>query len=292
MLCRRSVVLPKQLSRDGQDTPGRFTREALLADVSGYSSAKVEIPGQFADRAALQNAAASLAVLEILAFSRRCFESSEAGVSWQSACNKRYVFATLKTETGSFCARTCGLRSKNRFRRIEKLMAEQLNFADSVAQHLPSLTRMVLRLMRGHEMADDVVQNTVLKALIHADQFRSDSSLKTWLGSIAINEVYQLYRSKWQKRTVSLATEALRVLGYQAVVLPSDYETKERGLLVRRAVSFLPQSYRSVVELCDFQQLSMNEAGAKLGLTSSAVKSRLYRARKKLQHLITIHELN
>jgi RNA polymerase sigma-70 factor, ECF subfamily len=165
-------------------------------------------------------------------------------------------------------------------------MAEQLDFANSVAQHVPSLTRMVRRLMRGDEITEDVVQDTVLKALIHADQFRFESTLKTWLGSIAMNEVHQVYRSKWQRCTVPLAAKALGVRDYHPVVFPRDYEAEERDLLVRRAVSRLPLSYRSLVELCVFQQLSLNKAAAELGLTLPAVKTRLYRARKKLRHLI------
>ena len=66
-----------------------------------------------------------------------------------------------------------------------------------------------------------------------------------------------------------------------------SYEAKERDLLVRKAVSRLPQSYRAVLELCDLEHVSLNEAAAKLGLTLPAAKTRLYRARKKLRPLIT-----
>ena len=72
--------------------------------------------------------------------------------------------------------------------------ADQRNFPDCVALPLPILNRIVRRLMRGDAMTDDVVQQTVLKALTHVDQFRLESTLKTWLTSIAINEVYQAYR--------------------------------------------------------------------------------------------------
>lgn len=172
-------------------------------------------------------------------------------------------------------------------------MAEQQNFADRVALHLPVLTRVVRGLVRGDQMADDIVQQTVLKALTNADQFRFESALKTWLTSIAINEVRQAYRCRWRKRAVPLITETLDVERYQQVEVPHhSYEANERDLLVRDAVSRLPHRYRSVVELCDFQSLSMIEAARKLGISLPAIKSRRHRARQKLLRIVAKLKLN
>ena len=165
--------------------------------------------------------------------------------------------------------------------------AEQQNVADCVGLHLPFLKRVVRRLMRGDQMAEDVVQQTVLKALMHADQFRFESTLKTWLLSIAVNEVYQAYRLASRRRTVPLMPDALNLDRCQCLEFTNDgYEAKERDLLVRNAVSQLPQMYRSVVELCDLQCVSMKEAARKLGLTVPAIKARRHRARQKLQPLV------
>jgi RNA polymerase sigma-70 factor, ECF subfamily len=162
-------------------------------------------------------------------------------------------------------------------------MPNQLNIADCVAQHLPFLNRSIRGIMHGNEAAEDVVQQTVLKALINADQFRFESALKTWLDSIAINEVRQAYRCRWHRCTVPLITEDVDLDRSWPLELPiNHYEEKERDILVRNAVSRLPRTYRVVVELCDFQQLSLTEAARKLGLTLSAVKSRRHRARQKL----------
>ncbi|HTU48442.1 MAG TPA: RNA polymerase sigma factor [Bryobacteraceae bacterium] len=167
-------------------------------------------------------------------------------------------------------------------------MAEQQNFADRVALHLPVLTRVVRGLVRGDQMADDIVQQTVLKALTNSGQFRFESALKTWLTSIAMNEVRQAYRCRWRKRAVPLLTETLDVERYQPVEVPyNSYEANERDLLVRDAVSHLPHRYRSVVELCDFQSLPMIEAARKLGITLPAIKSRRHRARQKLLRLMS-----
>lgn len=163
--------------------------------------------------------------------------------------------------------------------------AEQENFAECVAQYLPFLNRVVRKFTRCDQVADDMVQQTVLKAITNAHQFRFESALKTWLASIAVNEVRQVYRSN--RRAVPLITEDLGVhrcslFGHQK----DPYEAKERDILVRHAVSRLPQSYRSVVELCDLQCLPLKQAARELGLTLSAVKSRRYRALKKLRPLV------
>jgi RNA polymerase sigma-70 factor, ECF subfamily len=166
-------------------------------------------------------------------------------------------------------------------------MAEQQSFAERVAQHVPVLTRMVRTLVRGDQMAEDIVQQTVLKALLNAGQFRFESTLKTWLTSIAINEVNQAYRCCWRRRALPLVPETLDLDRCQRADLPQHaYEAAERDLLVRHAVSRLPHRYRSVVELCEFQCLPMKEAARKLGLTLPAIKSRRHRARRQLLRLV------
>jgi RNA polymerase sigma-70 factor (ECF subfamily) len=173
------------------------------------------------------------------------------------------------------------------FSQLEELVIDQQPFADSVAQHVPFLTRVVRSLVRGDQMAEDIVQQTVLRALMNADRFRFESALTTWLASIAINEVRQAYRCGWHRRTVPLMTDSFDVDRCQRVEFPHHtYEANERDDLVRHAVSRLPQMYRSVVELCDLECLSLNEAALKLGLTLPAVKSRRHRARQKLLPLV------
>ena len=165
----------------------------------------------------------------------------------------------------------------------EDLMPAQVEFANSVAQHLPYLRRMVLGLTRNDPLTDDIVQETMLKALAHADEFRFESTLKTWLTSIAMNEVRQLYRCKWRTCCVPIA-ESKR--SPQVDFPRPSYQAAERDALIRQAVSRLPESYRSVVELCDLQCLPLQEAATQLRLTVAAVKTRRRRARKKLQPLV------
>jgi RNA polymerase sigma-70 factor (ECF subfamily) len=160
-------------------------------------------------------------------------------------------------------------------------------FADCVAQHLPYLNRMIRSLTRSDPMTEDIVQQTMLKALVHADQFRFESTMKTWLTSIAMNEVRQAYRSKWRARAVPLMTEKAATSRSPWLECPNPtYQAREREALVRQAVSRLPESYRCVVELCDLQLLPLQEAAARLRLTLAAVKTRRQRARNKLRSFV------
>jgi RNA polymerase sigma factor (sigma-70 family) len=135
-------------------------------------------------------------------------------------------------------------------------MNGQEKVADSITQHLPYLHRMVRGLTRGDPMAEDIVQQTILKALVHTDQFRLESTLKTWLTSITMNEVRQVYRCKWRMRSVPLMTENGE--GEQSPLIESPhagYQAREREALIRH----------------------------QLRLTLAAVKTRRHRARKMLR---------
>jgi RNA polymerase sigma-70 factor, ECF subfamily len=169
----------------------------------------------------------------------------------------------------------------------EELMTDKERFADCVVQQLPFLNRMVRGLTRNDPLADDIIQQTVLKALVHADQFRFDSTLRTWLTSIALNEMRQVYRCKWRTHSAPLITESVESAGSPLAQSPHwTYHMREREVLIRQAVSRLPEMYRCVVELCDLQDLPLKEAADRLRITIGAVKSRLQRARTKLRPFI------
>jgi RNA polymerase sigma-70 factor, ECF subfamily len=167
-------------------------------------------------------------------------------------------------------------------------MSRQESLTDCVVEHLPFLNRMVRALTRNDSISEDIVQQTMLKALVHADQFRFDATPKTWLVSIAMNEVRQVYRGKWWTHSVPLRTE--NVEGDRSPLVQSPdagYQARERQVLLRQAVSRLPEPYRCVVELCDLQCLPLKEAASRLRLTLSAIKTRRRRARKKLAPLLS-----
>ena len=96
-----------------------------------------------------------------------------------------------------------------------------------------------------------------------------------------------MYRCAWRKRAVPLITENIDLIRFQQrEALNNTYQAKEREVLVREAVSRLPQAYRCVIEFCDFQQMPMREAATQLGLTLPAINSRRDRAKQKVLPLV------
>jgi len=165
-------------------------------------------------------------------------------------------------------------------------MTDQETFADEVAQHLPFLRRFVSRLTSSHDLTDDIVQQTMLNAIIHGAQFRHDSKLTSWLAAIARNEVRQLWRSSWRTCAVPLVSERALAAACLSELPPDEYEIRQREILLRGAVSRLGARDRSVVEMCDLKSLPADEAARRLGITVVAVKGRRHRARRKLRQFL------
>ena len=160
------------------------------------------------------------------------------------------------------------------------------SFGDSVAEHLAFLIRFVKGTMRGDPNAEDIVQQTALKALTNAGQLRSEVSLKPWLVSIAINEIRQSNRSGWRRRTLRWTRKTPVRLEFGRLKLqmrctrPMSERACAAGSFAFAAGIWLR---RCVVRL---QQLPLSDAAKLLGLTFPAAKARRQRARQKLIPLL------
>ncbi|MGE5139180.1 MAG: sigma-70 family RNA polymerase sigma factor [Rudaea sp.] len=149
-----------------------------------------------------------------------------------------------------------------------------------------SLYRLAYRLLRDEAAAEDVVQDTFLNAFKGLDKFDGRSKLSTWLFRIAYNNALMRLRAK--KPTASLDDEGDdRATG--SIVVPW-HETPEDVLsrqeirdVLDNAISTLPPALRAVFELRDLQGKSTAETAEILGLTETAVKVRLHRARLALR---------
>src|SRR5260370_36391314 len=138
--------------------------------------------------------------------------------------------------------------------------------------------RTVIRYALGNRCeADDIAQETRLKAFKHLRQFRQEASFGTWVSRIAANEANQFLRSRLLTLTRSLESEASptekdvpesRVSAYELVLQTEISST------VRRAIRKLPAVMQTVVGLRDLEDLTNDEAAVRLGLTATAVKTR------------------
>jgi RNA polymerase sigma factor (sigma-70 family) len=157
-------------------------------------------------------------------------------------------------------------------------------FADLIAPHLTPLLRIIRATIGGHSDVEDIVQQTVLKAFTHLAQFRFEASFRTWLIRIGLNEA-----RSWRKKCASSRLLALDLLPLTQLP-PADeahspWVECERSEVIgrlRAALDELPEKYRIVILLRDFEDLSLSEVALRLGLTIPAVKTRQMRARQKM----------
>ena len=153
-------------------------------------------------------------------------------------------------------------------------------FNNLLTPHLNSLTRLVRARARDRSEADDVVQETLFRAFRHLAQLRDEAYFKPWLFRIAINEIRRRRRSEGCSPVVNLAglIEELNLADMRCSP-HVECERVELNVLLREALSKLPEKYRSVVELRDLDDLSVTETAQRLCLGVSATKTRHLRAR-------------
>jgi RNA polymerase sigma-70 factor (ECF subfamily) len=156
----------------------------------------------------------------------------------------------------------------------------------------------LFRLARGvlgdDAEAEDVVQETYLRAFTHLDQFKGSSSLSTWLARIAINEALGRRRRKRAMTGLAELSHAEHEDGRAGVIPfllthaePSDPEhavaRAEIRRLLERAIDALPAAFRIVFVLREIEQMSVEETARCLGIPAETVKTRLHRAKAKLR---------
>jgi RNA polymerase sigma-70 factor (ECF subfamily) len=165
-------------------------------------------------------------------------------------------------------------------------MPNQQEFTELLQPNLLPLNRFVFGMIGNHFDADDVVQETIAKAFIHFADFRAESKFKTWLMSIAINEVRTRRRSEFRSRLSYLDLDQLEGL---ASATSNDSplrqcQENEANRLVRKAMVSLDPSYKEMIRLRAIDGLNFADTARKLCISVAAAKARYYRAVERLSH--------
>ena len=164
-------------------------------------------------------------------------------------------------------------------------------FARLVDAFSGPLYRLALKMLGNASDAEDALQNTFLKAFQYVDTFEGRSSLSTWLYRIASNEALMMLRKRRPEINFADSTvEEEDERNYAPVqftdwcCLPEEeYLSAEARKAMDRAVEHLPETLRIVFVLRDIEDLSIQETSEVLGLSETAVKTRLLRARLRLR---------
>jgi RNA polymerase sigma-70 factor, ECF subfamily len=170
-------------------------------------------------------------------------------------------------------------------------------FEELVSRYEDKIFRLTNNITHNHEDAEDAMQEAFLKAYSHLDSFQGDSRFYTWLVRIAANEALMRLRKR-RPNQVSI-DEPIERDG-ETDLIPREiedwrpspettYGDAEMRKILAAAIEKLEPDYRVVLVLRDLEELSTQETAETLGLTETAVKSRLLRARLKLRDRLNKH---
>jgi RNA polymerase sigma-70 factor (ECF subfamily) len=159
-------------------------------------------------------------------------------------------------------------------------------FAELVERYTPLLFSLSYRMLGSREEAEDAVQEIFLRAFGSLHRFRLASRFYTWLYTIALNWLRSRLRRirTHERRELFPLANCPEVTSGNPQPEPADrLAAREAERLLRIAIGALPPRYRSVFVLRHAQDLSIAEIAAVLKLPEGTVKTRLFRARQRLQ---------
>lgn len=158
---------------------------------------------------------------------------------------------------------------------LEKVMFEYGN----------ELVRLAFSYVKEAESAKDIVQNAFIKCYKNLDSFRYDAQLKTWLYRITINECKD-YLKSWNYKMVQVKSfvneTAKSILPSTEKAVIDKYNNEE----IKDTIFSLPKVYREVVYLYFYESLKTEEIAEVLDIPVNTVKTRLRRAKQRLEPMI------
>ena len=172
-------------------------------------------------------------------------------------------------------------------------MADQETFSDLAMVHMPSLYSAALRMTRNPSDAEDLVQETLLKAYRAFATFQEGTNLKAWLYRILTNTYINSYRAKRRRPEITDVEDIEDLYLYHH--LPGDHpgglgRSAEDTMLehftdteVKDAIEALPENFRIAVLLADVEGFSYKEIAEITGVPIGTVMSRIHRGRRALQ---------
>ncbi|MFV0382484.1 RNA polymerase sigma factor [Paracoccus sp. (in: a-proteobacteria)] len=155
---------------------------------------------------------------------------------------------------------------------------------DELVEHLPALRAFALSLTRESATADDLVQDTIVKAWTNIDKFQSGTNLRAWLFTILRNTFYSGLR-----RTRREVSDSDGHLAARQAIRP-EHDGRLALKDFRTAFERLPAEQREALILVGASGFSYEEAAAMTGVAIGTVKSRANRGRRKLAELLMLEE--
>ncbi len=172
-------------------------------------------------------------------------------------------------------------------------MADQADFADQAMEYMPALYAAAMRMTRNKADAEDLVQETYLKAYRAFGGFQAGTNLRAWLYRILTNTFINIYRAKKRRPEENDLDDVedlylyRRLGGLEAAAAGRSAEDEVLERLtegeVKAAVESLPEQFRMAVLLADVEGFQYKEIAEILDIPIGTVMSRLHRGRRALQ---------
>lgn len=167
------------------------------------------------------------------------------------------------------------------------------DFAAEVLEHLDGLYAFAFRLTGRRAEAEDLVQDTFVRACRYADRFEPGTHLRAWLFRMQMNLYINRFRKAKREREALqsefVGASRLAPMGVDSGYLPDQEKRVDQDRLMRRVgqeMERLPEEHRVVLLLVDVQEMSYRETAEVLGCPVGTVMSRLHRARGALREVL------
>lgn len=154
-------------------------------------------------------------------------------------------------------------------------------FTKIIKTYSEPLYWQIRRMVMNHDDANDLLQNTFLKAWSNIENFRGDAKLSTWLYKIAINESITFINKEKQKQNISIDDDD----SFLVNSLESDqwFDGDELKLLLQKAIATLPDKQRMIFNMKYFDEMKYEDMSEILGTTVGALKASYHHAVKKIE---------
>ena len=154
-------------------------------------------------------------------------------------------------------------------------------FTEVIARYSRPLYWQIRRMVQNHDDADDLLQNTFLKAWSNLDAFRGDAKLGTWLYKIAINESLTFLEKERKRLNISIDDDARPII--EAIEADPFTDGDEIKKKLREAIATLPEKQRIVFNMRYYDELKYADRSKVLGTSVGALKASYHLAVKKIE---------
>ena len=169
-------------------------------------------------------------------------------------------------------------------KRLQERSTSQEAFRELISEYKERLYWHIRNMVKNHDDADDVLQNTFLKVFRNIEQFKGDSKLYSWMYRIATNEAITFLNKK--ARRLQITNEELQNLVIDNLKSDVYFEGDEIQLKLQKSIATLPDKQQQVFIMKYFEELKYREMAEILETSEGALKASYHIASKKIEEYL------